>query len=109
MIDKKKLDEELTGLEADVAAHGSVVDSIDAILDASEARTIAAVEAALNADNAADQDSIDVAVEAIQSVRAEFKTIAKKLADAAIANTPVAPPDTDPGAGPVNPNPPVNV
>lgn len=88
-----------TNLQAEIAAMLTAVtdtetvgDAAIAIINNTAAAIQAAVVAALTADDAADQGSIDAAVTAIGESRARLVAEKDKLGAAVTANTPAAPP-----------------
>lgn len=83
-----KIDELVAQITKNVTVEGSATDLINGFA----AAVTKAVTDALTADNAADQGSIDVAVAAIEGVRASAVDSADRLGAAIVANTPPAPP-----------------
>ena len=88
---------DLTALNAAVAALTTQVESTETVEGSAEtliagfaAETTKAVTAALTANDAADQTSIDAANAAIAQVTSRFQASASKLGDAITANTPAA-------------------
>ena len=77
---------------AQATAMETVAASVVEFVNGQHAATEAAVVKALEADNAADQGSIDTVRTAMEGVRSRFAASAQKIADALVANTPPPPP-----------------
>ena len=83
---------DLTALLAAVEKAKTVQASAVALINNFAANTVAAVTAALQADDAADQGSIDAAVAAINDQAAQLTASSDALGAAVTANTSAAPP-----------------
>ena len=82
----------LSELTAQVALTETVSDSAVTLIEGFSTAIIAAVTTALEADNAADQGSIDAATTAVLETKARFTASSDKLGAAIVAGTPSAPP-----------------
>jgi len=86
MADFSKLDASTAGLVQDVTSAVGTMNSAVEFINGLAARITAAVTVALEADNAADQTSINAAVAAIEAERAKAVAAASQLAAAITAN-----------------------
>jgi hypothetical protein len=84
------LDAALAALTTQVAETETVEASAVTLINGFAASVTAAVTAALEADNAADQTSIDAATAAIEATRARFAASEDALGAAIVASTPSA-------------------
>lgn len=90
--DFASLTAKITELTTQVESTESIEASAVALINGFAVQVTAAVAAALTADNAADQGSIDATNAAIEGVRARFAASGAALGAAVVANTPGAPP-----------------
>ncbi len=102
MADVTRLNAAIATLTDQVAATETVEASASNLLLGFSSAIAKAVTDALAADNAADQGSIDAAMQAIADTTTRFQASAGALGTAVAANTPSAPPEPPPSP-PVEP------
>jgi hypothetical protein len=92
------LQAKIDALTAQVTQTTTVEGSAVALLNGFAAQIQEKVQAALDADDAADQGSIQAAAAAIDGVTQQFVASATALGTAVVANTPPVPPQPNPQA-----------